>query len=132
MLKRIAKNERIDIIHAHARIPAFVGGFVAKALGLPMVTTVHGSYATGFVLSRISNWGDRTIAVSEDLKQYLLDHYKVDPKNVTVSVNGIDTTRFAPAPPDAALADSLAVSGTGKKLFYLGRIGEDSGETAFN
>ncbi|KMO18605.1 glycosyl transferase [Methylobacterium indicum] len=44
-LARICRAERVDLIHARSRAPAWVGLGAARRLGLPFVTTYHGSYA---------------------------------------------------------------------------------------
>ena len=93
-LRRIVKEERIDIVHAHARIPAFVAGFVCGTLGKSIVTTTHFPFKVNYILRRLTNWGHKSIAVSEDLKAYLQKEYDYNEKDVYVSVNGIDTEKF--------------------------------------
>jgi hypothetical protein len=44
-LARIAHDEGAVVIHARSRAPAWVGLGAARALGIPFVTTYHGSYA---------------------------------------------------------------------------------------
>jgi hypothetical protein len=54
-LARIAHNERAAIIHARSRAPAWVALGAARALGLPLVTTYHGSYAARSAAKRLYN-----------------------------------------------------------------------------
>ena len=35
-------------------------------------------------------------AVSEDLKKYLLQNFKLNPDHISLTVNGVDTARFSP------------------------------------
>ena len=47
LLRRLIKRENPDIVHAHARIPAFVAGMVRKTLKFNFVTSAHGVFETG-------------------------------------------------------------------------------------
>ena len=89
MLKKIIREEAPDIVHAHARIPAFIISTLKKCCDFVFVTTVHGAFDTSFFLRILSGWGVKTLAVSEDLKSYLLNNYNVDEKNIYTSINGI-------------------------------------------
>ena len=44
-LARICHDERVALIHARSRAPAWVALGAARSLNLPFVTTYHGSYA---------------------------------------------------------------------------------------
>lgn len=90
-LKKIMLKEKMDIVHAHARIPAFMCGLLQKKVPFKFVTTVHGAYKISFALKLISNWGQKALAVSPDLKEYLIQNYGYQPKDIRVTVNGIDT-----------------------------------------
>ncbi len=48
-LRALCQRERIDIIHARSRAPAWSCHIAARQLGIPLVTTYHGAY-------RASNW----------------------------------------------------------------------------
>ncbi len=94
-LKRLVKAERYDIIHAHARIPAFLMRGLCK-YGCAEIVTVHAHFASPALLRRLCYWGQRTVAVSEDLRAYVCDVYRVPAEQVPVIPNGIDCKRFAP------------------------------------
>lgn len=94
-LRKLVKNGDFDIIHAHSRIPAFLCRFLRLRHGKQVfVTTVHARFKSGFILKRLTNWGRHTIAVSEDLRQYLSDVYGIPADNIELIPNGIDTGRF--------------------------------------
>lgn len=96
LLRQLIKEEKPDLIHAHARIPGFLCGMLHKKYGIPFVTTAHWVFYTNFLLNRITNWGQRTVAVSEDIKTYLMDNYNVPADHIYVTINGIDTDSFSP------------------------------------
>ena len=96
LLSRLMERERFDIVHAHARIPAFVCGKLRKKYGFAFVTTVHFDFRVTPLLRRISDWGERTLAVSEDLLESAAAKYGLARENSAVIRNGIDTERFSP------------------------------------
>ena len=77
LLKRIIKDEDIDIVHSHARIPSFILGKLQKRMKFPFVTTAHWVFTTKWGLKYITDWGQKSVAVSEDIKTYLMDNYNI-------------------------------------------------------
>ena len=95
-LKSIIIENDIRLVHAHARIPAFLCGILQRKLNFRFVTTTHGVYSTKFLYKLLSNWGEKSLAVSPDIKDYLIRHYHVPEENIKITVNGVDTDTFAP------------------------------------
>lgn len=95
ILEKLIRKEKFDIVHAHSRIPAFICGALAKKLPFKFVTSTHAVFKVNSLLSRISDWGEHTFAVSCDIKQYLIDNYKTPSDNITLTINGIDTEKFS-------------------------------------
>lgn len=96
LLKNIITKENIKLVHAHARIPGFICGLLQRKLKFTFVTTAHWVFFTGMGLKYITNWGQKVIAVSEDIKKYLIDNYHTKEENIFVTINGIDTEKFSP------------------------------------
>ena len=94
ILSDLLKKESFDLIHAHARIPGVVGEKLAKKFDLPFVTTFHGTFNPVWYWRLLTRTGERTLAVSEDIRAYLKQYYAVPDEKITVTVNGIDTVRF--------------------------------------
>ena len=46
-------------------------------MGFAFVTSCHGVYQVSGALRLLSNWGERTLAVSEDIRDYLIRQYNV-------------------------------------------------------
>ena len=44
-LSKIIKENKIDIIHARSRAPAWSAYFAAKRMNIPFITTFHGTYS---------------------------------------------------------------------------------------
>ena len=123
-LKRIIKDENIDIVHSHARIPSFILGKLHKIMGFPFVTTAHWVFTTKYGLKYITNWGEKTVAVSEDIKQYLMDNYKVPESNIRVTINGIDTDKFSADTECEDIKAELGIKDTDTVITYISRMDE--------
>ena len=96
ILRDVIAREKPDVVHAHARIPAFLCGTLQRRMGFPFVTTAHWVFDTSGMLRYLTNWGQRTIAVSEDIKSYLIREYHLPADHISVTINGIDTEKFSP------------------------------------
>ncbi|MBQ9980866.1 MAG: polysaccharide pyruvyl transferase CsaB [Oscillospiraceae bacterium] len=94
-LGRVIKTERPDVVHAHARIPGFICHLLKKRLKFPFVTTAHWVFATSGMQGILTRWGQKTVAVSEDIKIYLKDNYGVKDEDIFVTINGIATDKFS-------------------------------------
>ena len=124
-LRKIIRQERPDVVHAHARIPAFVCGLLKKRLDFPFVTTAHWVFKSGFLLRRLTDWGDYTIAVSDDIREYLTDNYGVDRNNITVTINGIDTGKFSPEVSGEAVREEFGIPAGDPVVAHVSRLDED-------
>ncbi len=110
-LKKLLLREKYDIVHAHARIPAFLCGNLRKTMHFRFITTDHLDFELTPLLKKLTNWGEYTIAVSEDLKNYLLTHFDLNPEHISLTVNGIDTERFSPTADGSACRKALSAEG---------------------
>lgn len=101
VIKQIVQSEGFDLMHAHARIPAWVGQWVMRSTGVPLVTTYHGLYNAHWLFRAFTTPGVQTIAVSDDVKEHLVSRLGVPTGQVTVIHNGIDVDQFmrSTAPP---------------------------------
>ena len=97
-LRHILQQERVDILHARSRLPAWVAWMAWRGMpaeGRPrFVTTVHGLYSVNRY-SAIMTRGERVIAVSDTARQYILDNYPaVDSGRVVTIYRGVDPAEF--------------------------------------
>jgi glycosyltransferase involved in cell wall biosynthesis len=97
-LRRIFAECRADIVHARSRLPAWIGWHALR--GMPevarprFVTTVHGLNSPSRY-SAIMTRGERTICVSETVREYVLRHYpSTDTARLRVIPRGIEPTAF--------------------------------------
>lgn len=123
MLKDIIIKEQVDIVHSHARIPSFICGFLHKKMKFTFVTTAHWVFYTGMGLKYLTNWGQKVVAVSDDIKQYLIENYKVKSDDIFVTINGIDTEKFSPDTPKQEKIKEFSLSGE-PTIVYVSRMDE--------
>ena len=122
MLKKIIKEENINIVHAHTRVAAMICDSICKKMKIPFYTTVHFDYDTKFPFNKLSKWGDKTLAVSKDLKEYVVKNYNVKDYNVYITVNGIDTNKFSK---DVAYDDVIKefkLNPNARRIMHISRL----------
>ena len=101
-IKKIAdilKEYRVDILHTRSRAPAWSCYYAAKKTpGVRFITTVHGIYNFDHFIKKMYNSimtkGDRIIAVSNFVKEYLLDNYSVDESRIRVVPRGVNHEQY--------------------------------------
>ena len=103
VLRRLVEAERFDIIQARSRLPAWVAWLAWR--GMPagarphFVTTVHGMHSVSRY-SAIMCAGERVIAVSDTVRDYIRTHYPpsrwphLADERITVIPRGIDPAEF--------------------------------------
>ncbi|MBS7790461.1 glycosyltransferase family 4 protein [Roseococcus sp. SDR] len=97
-LADLVRAERVSILHARSRAPAWSAWLAARRCGIPFVTTYHGTYGEGFPGKRLYNSimarGDRVIAIS----RHIADHIRVTHGLASLVIpRGVDPRRFDPA-----------------------------------
>lgn len=130
-LKALIAEEKFDIVHAHARIPAAICGRLAKKMGFTFVTSTHFSFKVNGLLASVTDWGEHTIAVSYDLKQYLLDNYDMPAERISVTINGIDTERFSAAVSPGNLHEEFSLRPDAFRVVYVSRIDSECALAGF-
>lgn len=119
ILKEVIQKEQPDIVHAHARIPAFLCGSLHRSMKFPFVTTAHWVFNTKGALRYLTNWGERTIAVSDDIKEYLIREYGIPAEHISVTINGIDTEKFSPAVDRSRVLAEFGLDGSRPIVSYV-------------
>ena len=98
----IKKSEKIikremklcDIVHTHTRFSSYLVNKIRKNSDFPkIVTTAHLNFPL-FPFGKLAYWGDMTLAVSEDIKRYLIDNYGITEENIKLTKNSVDTELF--------------------------------------
>ena len=91
------KINKIDIVHARSRLPAWVCFFAIKLINNKnrpiFITTVHGPYSVNFY-SSIMTKGDKVIVVSKMIREYVLKNFKIDKKKLVLNYRGVSDKTF--------------------------------------
>lgn len=99
-LKRICLDEGVDLLHARSRAPAWVAFLTARSLGLPFVTTYHGSYsgrtAAKILYNSVMARGDIVIANSHYTAGLIQRMHPFSKGKLRVIHRGTDFSRFTP------------------------------------
>jgi len=97
-LSKIIKKNKISIIHARSRAPAWSAYFAAKKMGIRFVTTFHGTYSMKGKIKKKYNSvmakGDRVIAISNFIKDHILSNYHIYSKRIVTIHRGINIDTF--------------------------------------
>jgi glycosyltransferase involved in cell wall biosynthesis len=108
-LAALIRDERVAIVHARSRAPAWSAWFACRRTGAHFVTTYHGTYAENFPFKRAYNGvmarGEIVIAASRFIAELIAARHGVPVDRIRVIPRGVDPTRFDP---DAVSADRLA------------------------
>lgn len=128
----LIRREKVSIVHARSRAPAFSALWAAQATGTPFVATYHGVYNAKSQLKRwynaVMTRGDLVIANSDYTRDHVLAEHHIDPEKIVSIPRGIDLERFNPSwvTPDRveALRAAWGIEPTDRrvKLLLAGRL----------
>ncbi len=100
-LRRLIRDERVDVVHARSRAPAWSALWAARGAGAVFVTTYAGIYNAKSGMKRAYNSvmarGERVIANSAFTASHLIAEHGTDPRSVVTIPRGMDLHRFDPA-----------------------------------
>ncbi len=121
-VRSIIAAEGVALLHAHARIPAFVSDLAGRLAGVHFITTAHAMFSTNFRFRYLSRWGEKTIAVSSDIKEHLIKNFGVPEQNIFLIPNGIDIEAFNPDVPVGDFMRELHLDSPGNLVVYVSRL----------
>lgn len=122
-MRRLVKEEGIELIHAHSRIAAYICERVSRSERIPFVTTAHARFSIDPIKHYMSRWGYYTICVSEDIWEHLRENYKVSPDRMAVIPNGVDDKVFYPS--------ARSRREKTPRIAFMSRLDSDCSEGAF-
>jgi glycosyltransferase involved in cell wall biosynthesis len=100
-LTAIVRDQRVSLVHARSRAPAWSALWAARRAGVPFVTTYAGIHKAGNALKRTYNAvmvrGDTVIANSAYTAAHVLAEHKVEPAKLVTIPRGIDIDVFTPS-----------------------------------
>ncbi|MDO9335933.1 MAG: glycosyltransferase family 4 protein [Caulobacter sp.] len=125
----LIRKEKISVVHARSRAPAFSALWAAHATRVPFVATYHGIYNARSGLKRwynaVMTRGDLVIANSDYTRDHVIAAHEAAPDKVISIPRGVDLTRFDPRKVTAARVQALRDlwglgPADGRTVFVLG------------
>jgi len=97
----LIRTEKVSLVHARSRAPAFSALWAAQTTKTPFVATYHGVYKAKSGLKRwynaVMTRGDLVIANSDYTRDHLLAEHGTNPDKVVTIPRGVDLDRFNPS-----------------------------------
>ncbi len=123
-LRAIIAQEKIDIVHARSRVPAWVAFMATRGTDAVLITTAHGHYSR-HIFSPMMGWGKFTIVPSAVIGRYMMAQFKVPRENIRLIPRSVDLERyhFRGAPPEKKKEGPL--------LGVIGRLSPVKGHVYF-
>ena len=107
-LLNIIKKEKIDIVHARSRAPAWAAFFSARKAGVPFITTCHGYYSS-HPFSYVMAWGKLVIVPSQIIGRHQMQDFGVPFSRIRHIPRSVDMNRFKFKGPDKKSRSELIV-----------------------
>lgn len=139
-LRLIIAQIQPSLVHAYSRAPIWTTYFALKSLNIPFVTSCHSPHSLGPLhlkkwYNRAINFGDKVIAISDFIADYLQKNYHLDQNKIETIYRGIDTQLFTKAPftfeKIAALKQQWHIPSDKTILLLPGRITRWKGHDIF-
>lgn len=142
---RVARRFKPDVIHAHLHEGAVLGKILSLALGIPMIFDVQGSLTGELIAHRfplvaspldkiwyalerwIDHFGDVVVAQSTEMRQELIEKFKVPQARVLMAYDGVNTGVFTPGQRDPELVRKFGIPADKKVIVYLGGLSPHKG-----
>ncbi len=110
----LVRKERVAVIHAHEFTANAYGSLIGQIVRVPVVATVHGkSYFADRAKRRMAyryvSRVSRMVAVSQDLKRFIVARAGVAEQRVDVIYNGVEASGAAPPERASALRAEMGL-----------------------
>ncbi|MDP3788945.1 MAG: glycosyltransferase family 4 protein [Candidatus Omnitrophota bacterium] len=122
-LKKIIKDEKIDLIHAHTRVTAVSAAVASYTAGISYVTTCHGFFKRRLGRLLCGCWGDKVVAISEAVKQHLRNDFKIPEDKIALIYTGVETARLSKGPTEEEKTAARRKFGLENAAVIIGAIG---------
>ncbi len=138
-LVQLIESEKVDIVHARSRAPAWSAYVAAQRARCRFVTTFHGTYGTDNFLKRrynaVMTCGQRVIAISSVIAGHVRRVYGTPADKIRIVHRGVDLGRFDPGniSPERVvkLANAWRLDEGFPVIMLPGRMSRWKGQTVF-
>lgn len=99
-LRKFIVSEKIALVHARSRAPAWAAFIACQLAGVPFVTTFHGTHRIQNRFKKKYNSimvrGRRVIAISQFIKEHIIRNYAVKKNMIDIAPRGFNPAMFYP------------------------------------
>ena len=120
-VRKIIEQERIDIVHARSRIPAWIAYFASRKTKAVFLTTCHGYYKNKF-FSQVMGWPKMVIVPSQAIARHMIDDFKVSSEHIRCIPRGVNLERFSIQREDTPGKSSFVIANIGRLTPLKGHI----------
>jgi peptidoglycan/xylan/chitin deacetylase (PgdA/CDA1 family)/glycosyltransferase involved in cell wall biosynthesis len=89
-LRKFVLENGIDVVHAHSRAASWVASYALKLTKVPLISTVHGRQHWHGRLKKNDVYGDKVIAVCENIRSHLVHEFGLRNGKVVTLGNPIE------------------------------------------
>jgi len=93
-LKKLIKEKKIDVVHAHSRASSWVSFFATRRGDVPLVSSIHYRQHLHFSSMLFSIYGEKRVAVCESIYSHLNRELKYPMGKLALVHNGIDLSKW--------------------------------------
>ncbi|MBI5464512.1 MAG: polysaccharide deacetylase family protein, partial [Ignavibacteriales bacterium] len=134
-LARVIREHRINVVVAHSRAASWVANIACWITRTPFVSTVHGKQHLHFSSTAVSIYGRHIIAISENLRQHLMNDLGISPSHVAMIPNGLVVEQWnkpkrLPHETGPSRRSLFNVDGRTRVLLLVGRLSGPKGDVA--
>lgn len=119
-LKKIIKEKKIDIVHAHSRAASWICFFATRSGTVPLVSSMHYRQHLHFSSKLFSVYGEKRVAVCRSIYTHLNRELKYPLEKLALVHNGIDLTRWKFLPRNIPSEGKKIVSFVGRLTGFKG------------
>ncbi|MDH4318939.1 MAG: glycosyltransferase family 4 protein [Desulfobulbaceae bacterium] len=137
-LRNLLLTQKVDILHLRSRLPAWIGYLAWKSLPKSkrpgLITSFHGFYSVNRY-STIMTKGEKVIAVSNNIRDHILENYPIGSWKIHVIHGGFDAHTFNPDKVEfsrlATLREQWDLHGQDPVIILPGRLSAWKGQDIF-
>lgn len=92
-LSAIIREEKIGVVHARSRVPAWIAFFACRRTNTAFITTCHGYYSRHF-FSRVMAWPKLVICPSKVICRHMIEDFGLPHERVRLIPRSVNLERF--------------------------------------
>lgn len=100
-IRHAINKYKVDIVHVRSRAPAWSAYYACMGTGAKFMTTCHAPYNFTNALKRhynsIMTRGERVIAISRHVANYIQSNYPIEPSKLRLIHRGVTLDKFHPS-----------------------------------